>query len=366
MTPRPRKPGNKGLPDNLYPRKDKRSGKVYYSYRDPVTRQEYGLGSDKAEAIRQARAANIEAIAVRPSLVDRIKGSAYLLSDWLVEYRRIIQEERDLSPATVRTLLMRVNTIDGWLGDKPIQSITTLDFTERFKEMTQAGKVQMVRALRSASTDIFREAIAAGRCKENPLLVTKAPRIKIKRERLRLDQWQAIYECAEQAWLKRAMELAVLTAQRRDDIARMKFADIKEGFLHVHQSKTGRRLRISEQLTLTSLGLTLSAVIKKCRDDIASPYLVHHQKNTGVAKRGQGIMLDTLSKAFADARDEAVRRGMITVTDRPPTFHEMRSLGARLHAQENRDPQSLLGHSNPATTAIYKDTRGWEWLEISA
>ncbi|MDR5615596.1 phage integrase Arm DNA-binding domain-containing protein, partial [Arsenophonus sp.] len=43
-----RKIKNRDLPPNLYKRKG------YYSYRDPRTRKEYGLGRNKAYAINEA------------------------------------------------------------------------------------------------------------------------------------------------------------------------------------------------------------------------------------------------------------------------------------------------------------------------
>lgn len=47
----------------------------------------------------------------------------------------------------------------------------------------------------------------------------------------------------------------------------------------------------------------------------------------------------------------------------PPTFHEIRSLAARRYA-EGTDAQALLGHKSPDMTAIYRDTRGDDWIEV--
>lgn len=125
---------------------------------------------------------------------------------------------------------------------------------------------------------------------------------------LTLELWRAIYEEAKKPWLRRAMELAVLTGQRRDDIASMLFKDVHDGFLHVIQFKTGARLRISTALRLESVGLDLATVIKQCRDSVLSQHLVHHAQASGKAKAGQSLVLDTLSSAFAEARDKAGRK----------------------------------------------------------
>ena len=189
--------------------------------------------------------------------------------------------------------------------------------------------------------------------------------MNIKRERLTLELWQAIYAEAAKPWLRRAMELAVLTGQRRDDIASMLFKDVHDGFLHVVQSKTGARLRIKMELRLDSVGLDLSTVIKQCRDRVLSQHLVHHAQASGRAKAGQPVVLDTLSSAFAEARDKAGAKLGITFGRQPPSFHEQRSLAARLHELEGRDAQKLLGHRSAAMTDVYRDSRGAEWIDVA-
>lgn len=48
----------------------------------------------------------------------------------------------------------------------------------------------------------------------------------------------------------------------------------------------------------------------------------------------------------------------------PPSFHEIRSLSARLYGKQGLDAQALLGHSDPATTRKYLDSKGMEWIEV--
>ncbi|EPP0180397.1 tyrosine-type recombinase/integrase, partial [Escherichia coli] len=53
----------------------------------------------------------------------------------------------------------------------------------------------------------------------------------------------------------------------------------------------------------------------------------------------------------------------------PPTFHELRSLSARLYRNQIGDKfaQRLLGHKSDSMAARYRDSRGREWdkIEIS-
>jgi integrase len=92
-----------------------------------------------------------------------------------------------------------------------------------------------------------------------------------------------------------------------------------------------------------------------------SRHLLHFSRAHGHAKPGKPVSLVALTKGFAKARD---------LTDlewkgsEPPSLHEMRSLAARLYDQQGVDSQVLLGHKDPATTALYRDNRGAEWMEV--
>lgn len=363
MPPRPRKAGNKDLPDYLYRKRDKRTGSVYYSYYDRESGRWFGLGTNKAEAIRQAKEANAQFQA--PALSIRQRASdGRTVAQWIERYREELAE-RELAAATRRNQRMRLNVIAAKFGERPIAAMTTQEWADWLREYSTAGKRQMATAMRSLARDMYREAIAAGWAETNPLDVTKAPRIKIRRGRLTMELWRAIYAEAKRPWLKRAMELALVTAQRREDIAGLLFADSRDGSLHVVQGKTGARLRISHKLRLDALGLTVGDVVKRCRDSTVSKYLVHHARTVSRAKAGDPVQPDTLSAGFAEARDAAARKLGLDLGEHPPTFHEQRSLAARLYHEQGYDPQRLLGHRHRTTTELYQDNRGAEWVEVS-
>ena len=134
---------------------------------------------------------------------------------------------------------------------------------------------------------------------------TRAARVKVRRQRLCLELWKATYEEAKYPWLKRAMELALLTGQRREDIVSFQFKDEVEGFLQVVQSKTGARLRISTSVTLQCIDLSLDEVIRRCRDRVVSKTLIHHHRTVARAKAGTTIMPGTISKAGLGVRRQS-------------------------------------------------------------
>lgn len=367
MAPRPRNTGSKDLPPNLYRKTDKRNGKTYYTYRDPVTGRMFGLGTDKDVAVAEATAANFSDV-TKPTLLERVSmepvKKARLYAEWLDEYRAIYLE-RKLSAASNKNTGMRLKRLSAEFGKMDIREISTMDVARYLSQLAKDGKAQMSRAMRSLMRDTFMEAMAAGWTETNPVDVTKAARVVIKRQRLTLELWKAIYAEAKQPWLKRAMELAVLTGQRREDVGAMLFKDEKDCHLHVVQSKTGTRLRISTDIHLECLNLHLGTVIKQCRDRVLSQHLVHHTRTISKAKAGMPIVLDTLSKEFAAARDRAAKKMGVSLGEHPPTFHEMRSLSARLHAAEGRNPQALLGHRSAKMTDLYRDSRGAEWIDVA-
>lgn len=70
-----------------------------------------------------------------------------------------------------------------------------------------------------------------------------------------------------------------------------------------------------------------------------------------------------MSNAFARAR----MASGLTWSGTPPSLHEIRSLAARLYAEQGGvNVQSLLGHKNASMTAVYRDMRGAEWIDVAA
>ncbi len=141
----------------------------------------------------------------------------------------------------------------------------------------------------------------------------------------------------------------------------MRFKDIQDGYLHVVQRKTGNPLKISLDVRLEAIGMSIGDMVAVCRDRVVSPYLIHHTKRRTTSELGDPVHKDTISRGFARARSLVGIGG-----EHPPTFHEIRSLSARLYQAESRDPQLLLGHRDPKTTLLYKDGRGYEWMVVEA
>ncbi len=362
------------LPKNLY----ERGG--YFSYRNPETGRELGIGYDRAQAIAEAQEANrhFERKAAG-TLVSRLAGDTRTLAAFAPRYREIL-EARKIAPFTRYSALRYLKIVEHELGDVPIapRQEDAAEITRRcadwLRSIEKTGKRRTAHALRDMLSDFFAAAAAAGWISVNPVDVIRLEVINVKRARLTLDDFRKIYEAAASMdrWVQRSLELGLVTLQRREDLAGMGFRDIQDGRLLVEQSKsldseTGElqmRLRIPTSIRLQAVGWSLEEVIGRCRDDVLSRHLVHHIGHRGRAAPGDPVRPETITEAFATARDRA---GVVPPAGKTPTtLHELRSLGIRLYKLQGYDAQALAGHKDPDTTRIYTDNRGAEWVDVAA
>lgn len=357
---------NKSFPPNLY-----QNSAGYFYYKNPQTQQQKGLGRDRAHAFSEARAANAVLATITPSsLADWVAGKVdYTLVEWLPVYRELWEAKTAPADSTVqatKSFLNRLATADfAKRRMKQIETAHVATYLEEFEKSSGAG---MARNMRSKLRDIFRWAETQGVIEvgKNPVAATFNADYKVKRERLSLEQFWATHKSAS-VWAKNAMILALVTGQRRDDVANMKFADYKDGFLHVAQGKSGgeTRLQIDGSIRLAKVGVSVAEAIAGCRDLIVSRYLVHHTERVSTIKPGDKVRGAAVSTAFQKARERA---GIEAGEGRtPPSFHEIRSLSERLYREEfGADfAQAILGHKNAQMTSRYDDLRGG-WKTIKA
>jgi len=377
MAARPR--SHKISVPNLYCKLDKRTGKIYWQYKHPLSGRFHSLGTDEAEAKQVATEANMiiaeqrtrQILSVNDRLA-RMKGrrTDITVTEWLDKYMAI-QEERlrhnELRPNSFKQKNKPVRLFREHCGLQHLKDITTLDIAEITDAIKAEGHNRMAQVVRLVLIDVFKEAQHSGHVPPgyNPAQATKQPRNKVTRQRLSLDEWKKIYTSAEQQepYLQCGMLLALITGQRLGDICNMQFKDIWDDMLHVEQEKTGSRLAIPLDLKCDVLGLTLRDVISKCRDAVISKYLVHFRHTSAQAARGDKVSTSSLTTTFRKARDKS---GLNWDKGTAPTFHEQRSLSERLYREQGVDTQKLLGHKTQKMTDRYNDDRGKDWVVVSA
>lgn len=359
---RPRSLSRRSLPPNL------RERDGYYSWCDPRTGKELGIGRDKAQAIKEAREANAWLEGQSPGLIARLS-SRQTIGQFITVYRETLKT-RGLSKITLYHRNWELNAIDKNLGhvligprqeDAVVITKAAADWLSTYEK---ADKLRSAKSLRSTLIDLFADAGAKGLVAVNPIKVISLKPAKVKRERLTLETFMAVYRQAPEGWEKRSMELALISIQRREDIADMVFRGIKDGYLPVIQKKTGARLKIPLTLRQAALNMSLGDVISKCRQDgIFSQSILHHRTCNGRAQTGDRVHPQTIGNNFKECR---IAAGIaVSAGKTPPTFHEIRSLGIRLYKQQGYDPQTLAGHKEAETTDGYADARGL-WVEVPA
>lgn len=379
---RPRSRANGELPDNLYRKSDKRTGKDYYSYKDIRDGSWHGLGSDKEAAINDALALNAAIYAtIRSQKLLAIQTQATdgaTLNRAFLHHMKVC-EDRKLAYNTIATRKSQAGAIIAGIGkDRDIRSITVGDAALLIKKYEAQGKDRTARAIRTAGMEMWKDAIAEGWCETNIWQTTRNPSVEVKRSRLLLDAFWEIHKYAntltKEPWIARSMELALVSVQRREDIALAEFKAsakpimwVDGGMLRVIPQKTEKKsnTRLEIPLDVTIQGLTLGQVVASCRaDNVVSRYLVHHTAPHAFSKPGDPVWKDTISRGFQRCRDVV---GIVGENGKnPPTFHEIRSLAIREYtkAYGPEVAQAMAGHKEAATTDIYRDIRGAEWARV--
>lgn len=296
-------------------------------------------------------------------LVNAVMGeSAELFTAFLTQYEEKVLPPRELSQGTLDLYGVHFRRFRKAFEGKAIDQITIRMIAELLDSVTPRTANQC----RALLIDIFNHAAAKGLCPDNPAMSTISRIEKKARKRHTVEGLKAIREKSP-AWLQNAIDLALITAQRRTDILSMKFEDVKDGYLHVVQQKTAKasdmawiRFRVTPEL---------QRVISHCRDNIVSPFLIHRrperkkQKQAETKEHWTKIEERYLTRAFKEAREAAdCYKGW--KEEEMPGFHEVRALSLHLYKKAGKEGQKIAGHASEEMTKNYqKDHAEVVWSE---
>lgn len=350
---RPRVKRNKDLPPNLY-----RNGVNTWKYRHPITGAWHGMGADKVKAIAAARKLN-DILTPTTDLISVVMGEVKFgefSQKFLAEKRR--KDGRLLAVNTLRTYRHSLSRCAEW-DNLPLSSIN-LRMTSKLLESIPASVSVETRSL---LIQIFDLAISKGLITDNPAAQTiKRHRIK-QRKRHTLEGLTMIRDASPQ-WLKNAIDLAMLTTQRRIDIINMKWSDIQGGYLHVAQEKTTDDPEDEFEL-LEGAGYVrikvndeLQKVLDRCRDNVLSPFIIHRVPKGKTKNKGQTkehwtqLEAQYVSRAFLIASQKSGAYPELSGRQLP-SFHEIRALSIHLHKKAGKSAQTLAGHATEKMTEMY-------------
>lgn len=352
MRVRPRKHKNRSLPPNLYTNP--------LRYRHPQTRKVTSWRKYTLEkAIEAAKVLNSMLMSSDP--VADVLGDTNTFAKFLKEFRETLlperQKERDMSEITIRDYNNKLKALEKKdVAKQAIAEITTHDLAQAIKTFpnTQRNRYRSLLVL------VFDYALGEGLVAYNPARPLLTKKEKVKRQRLTIEGFNAVYEDAD-IKTQNAMRLALRSLQRREDLVRLKLSDIsvddRGRFLPLVQLKSKAAVKIY-------LDANLEADIERCRDDVVSPYILHYGMESNKQRRAKPLTPDRLTKGFSKYRDEVALFKSMAKKARP-TFHEIRALGAILYLRAGKtlsDIQKLCGHKDEATTRRYLERHGVEFV----
>ncbi|MEM8489149.1 MAG: tyrosine-type recombinase/integrase [Bacteroidota bacterium] len=343
------------LPDNLYPDDSGRPG--YWRYRRPDRTFKRFIEPDTHEACAIAEENN----AAR-SGTDR--------STTLYAVNQYINYAEKLRPGLLKkeSWYNRKNAMRGFAKEYPTRTAIMEETVWRWWDTLTHSQQGLRRSeFRRMWAYWLRKNYSP--TQKNPFdkdMLQGKERPTVERERLSVEDYWRIYHHAPSMGyngLQVAMGIALTTMLRRSDIVALQAVNVQSNRLEltVHKSLEQRgQIRAArlhwtfdkhpELADLVQRGLAYGAR-SNC------PYVVSHKPlrhNTSKAKtHSWQILPNALSKQFAKVRDDLKIGG-----EHPPTFHEVRSTGSYLLAEQGEeitDIMESMAHSEVEMTKLYHD-----------
>jgi len=341
---------------NLY----SNNGGTSFRYKHPVEGTWHGLGSDEAKA--RVAAKRLNAILLPENdLVSGVLGNE-TLSQHIQWMRENILPEREYSQSTIEMYEIRFRQLEREIGGgRALDEVTVHMLSKVMEKLTPRTANQF----RQVSVDVFRVAMSRGLCSDNPAEATLKRREKKSRKRLTYEQYLQIRNHGDMPqWMRNAMDVGLYSLQRRGDITQMKFSDIKDGSLYVIQEKTQKH---DTAYLKINIGPELAQILRRCRDDINSPFIIHRRPEKIIKRKGMHwtqIKPEMISRHFQKVAALVMPD---TPADERPTFHEVRALGIKKYKDQKLEAKKLAGHSSDKMTNNYDS--GHEeirWVEVDA
>lgn len=344
---RARKPEYANFPKNLS--FDKSNGT--YRYIHPHTKKPHHMGKNKQEAMDAAHILNSKLMRGQ-SLVAKVLGTGIPLIQWIdkeFEKRHYKRRKKPLSPKTIRGYEGHLKRIKKGLGHFPIDSINQ-KYIAKFLDEEYGEALTNSNRGRSLLIVIFRYIVADGLINQNPALNTLPNQVAKERGRLTQKGFDAIYNHKEaQPWFKNAMDLALITLRREEDICLMKFTYCYPEGYKILDNKT-------KVTVLLEMGNRFKEIVRRCRDELLSPYLVHRRfKRPAKGKtydHSTQVTGEFLSKTFKQLRDKTGLWDHLKPRQRP-TFHEIKSLGYKVYDDMKLEPPAA--HLTETMKKLYRE-----------
>lgn len=336
-----------------------KAGVWYFSYVDPITRKEKGLGTDY-DAARQAVAVLNERRMPEPvqKLVQRVERPRALLHKVLDDYLAFWKIDAEPADKTYKTTRWRLGKVKREIADQDFARVDRFALAAFLDEHVSAADNNRYR-------DLLARACAFGVSKgyrdDNPAAAL-LKRAKSKRIRglLSAEQYETI-KAGASPQLQHAMELIRLSLQRPDDLCKLQLPEAWDGkVLLLIQSKTGKRLAIQPHAPLrAAIEAAAKYRIKDCPALLcydAPRRAMNHRAANKFARHWAQCSREMLQREFSE-----LMAAHFPDLANPPTLYKCKNLGAGQYEAQGWPKtkiQALAGHSEISTTEIY--TKGHE------
>ena len=379
MAPKKRSRKNSDLTGtNIVPKVRKKGTEgeyIEYRYMMPETLPNGSAPDSRSKVLGTIRKDAIEAAlqlnsVLRPSgdIVDRVllsnrsKPAIPLdnMNKLITEFIEHYLPEQGYQQSTLTGKLIKLRTYGKYWGDTSSADITTADIVEFLNQLTTNAYIKHKATL----MQLFTFAIHQGYRETNPVTVTMtktAPK-KARKEHT-LEGWNTIRAHAE-PWLQRAMDIALLSLQRRSDLTSLhtRQVNLQNRTIEILQEKTrnyARPVYIEIQM-----GDELFEAVKGCyQTGILCPYLIHYKPkkmsraDQNAKKHSFAVTPQHLTKTFSKVRDSCGAYDHLPKSIRP-SLHGARGLGAFLYEKAGYSEQyimALTGHTDVKMLRHYID-----------
>ncbi len=330
----------------LYVKPDtKANGVTYYSYKHPLMDKAEHFGQDWKAANEVAKIVNAE-LSVQRNRIDKIlnPNSTQTFNHVLDRFVEERMPDYEWSSKYKSENLRRIDRFRSHSGNTYYQETDVLFFNSLVEDLFKGeGRRFAIILLRQIDEFAVGKGLRRGPNVADGIIMPRQG--KRKRRRIKdYDEFKIIHPlCAD--YLQDAAEFSLITLQPRQVLCMLNLnKHIQGNLLRFQRGKTGVHIEIEINDQLDRLIQKRRLIAMK----LGTKRVFCRQKMINYSVT---IDPNELSKDFTTAVKAS---GLYP--DRHPTFHEVRSLGARMYEARGfpRDLiQSLMGHKEPETTKIY-------------
>ena len=252
--------------------------------------------------------------------------------------------------------ILRTKVLPVWDGRK-IQDIGRRDVIELLDRIVDAGTPVAANRTLAALSKLFNWAADRGVIDANPCVRIKAPAAETSRDRVLSDDelrllWRA---CAKIGWpFGPFVQILLLTAQRRDEVAKMRRVELREGgtlwTIPAERAKNGQAHDVPLSGGAQGVLGSLPRVAGR------AGYLISTTGNSGIsgyAKAKARLDAVMLTLAQSDAEEAGEERDAVQIE--PWRLHDLRRTAATGMARLGVEPhvvEAVLNHRSGTITGV--------------